>query len=847
MWAAIAILVLALVMVLAAPKPHIENARAAKLGDFQFPRSKEGDPVQWLIGRVRARSPVSLWFGDYHPDPIVKKQKTGLFSSKKVVTGYKYHVGIDLCWGTGPNVRLRKLWAGKYLIWEGNLTTNTTIAIDKPTLFGGPDERGGLRGMIDFYPGNWSEEPNTYLQAKAHADVPAYVGQCRTVFRGGTFVSHTSVPISWLGGNVDFLIDNSSSSFYWGNSTQIEAINAELQRMTTYLHPTYSILPSGDDVTPFECMMAACVERNMLSISVDDIDLPSWVAATQTCYNEGLGMSFMIQSTVTGKDIAEECLRIADGILYQDPTTGKIVAKLIRNDYVIADLPVLDQSIVKDLTSFDKTTWEGTYNQARVKFKDRNDEYADKMASAQDFANINFQQKVRSTEITIPGCFVNDMANKLAVRQLSFLSVPLFSIEIRCNRKASTLKPGDCFVFEWAPYGIKNMVMRVQQVDLGTLGDGTVTINAVQDVYAANVAVFAPPGGTSWQNPITAPIDLYNPGLFELPYEMSATPAALVATMGSRAKTTDTGYHIYSGTTSGDSNLTFVIEERSGTPTATLSADLPVGNWGLDTTNDVMLTAIRQSGDIPALNNDDELYSGHSIVLIRSTAGDELIAYQSFDGTKLHGIIRGIYGTTPKLHLTGATAYFLSEGFGLENEDNPYVTFPQTRYAKLPSFNGLGEQDLVDATEVSLTVIGKAIRAPVPGKVYAQGVQLANGASVSGAWSLTWAHRNRLDPQVRRLNEPSVQPETGTHYSIEIARADTGAVLASVADVDATAATISCIYVGDIKIRLWSRLNGVDSYEKWEFVVACAGNSASGATNQILPDLATYTLDGGHA
>ncbi|HET9129338.1 MAG TPA: hypothetical protein VFO86_00235, partial [Terriglobia bacterium] len=186
MWALIAVVIIALLLILTAPKPKVENARAAKLGDFQFPRSNQGDPIPWFRGTVRLKSPNTLWDGDYTPVPITVKQKTGLFSSKRVTTGYRYHIGLDLCWAlNGQNtITVRKLWSDKYVLWTGNVSTRSTIDINQPNLFGGQDQRGGMIGSIDFYPGSFDEPQNSYLAQKADPDVPAYIGQCRMVFRG---------------------------------------------------------------------------------------------------------------------------------------------------------------------------------------------------------------------------------------------------------------------------------------------------------------------------------------------------------------------------------------------------------------------------------------------------------------------------------------------------------------------------------------------------------------------------------------------------------------------------------------------------------------------------------------
>ncbi|WEM33679.1 tail assembly chaperone [Pseudomonas phage PSA-KC1] len=84
MWIAIVFVVAFLLMAALMPKPNVENARAAKLGDFQFPRSKYGDPMPLVWGTVRQKSPITAWFGDFRPVPIRKKMKTGLLVRRKL-------------------------------------------------------------------------------------------------------------------------------------------------------------------------------------------------------------------------------------------------------------------------------------------------------------------------------------------------------------------------------------------------------------------------------------------------------------------------------------------------------------------------------------------------------------------------------------------------------------------------------------------------------------------------------------------------------------------------------------------------------------------------------------------
>src|ERR1043165_8482750 len=78
------------------PKPKLENARPAGLGDFSFPTATEGRPVPLVWGTVKISGPNVVWYGDLSQTAQRKKIKTGLWSSKRITTGFKYYVGLKL-------------------------------------------------------------------------------------------------------------------------------------------------------------------------------------------------------------------------------------------------------------------------------------------------------------------------------------------------------------------------------------------------------------------------------------------------------------------------------------------------------------------------------------------------------------------------------------------------------------------------------------------------------------------------------------------------------------------------------------------------------------------------------
>lgn len=801
MWAAIVIIVVALLLVLAAPKPKIENARAANLGDFQFPRSKEGDPVGWFRGTVRLRSPNSLWYGDYTPVPIKKKQKTGLFSSKKVTVGYKYHIGLDLCWALGGfhTVILRKLWSDKHVFWSGTQSTAGTLTINLPNLFGGEEQRGGLIGSIDFYPGSFNEIRNTYLAAKADADVPAYIGQCRTVFRGSAATK--------------------ASGFYFGTTTNINAIQAEMSCYSSDIHATYSIMPNGLDVNPMELLYAGFTQRfGMAGVSTNDIDMVSWQRDAQTLYNENMGMSLLVQQTITGKDLCEEVLRIADGILYQDNDTGKMVSTLIRqlSTAEIDALPIFnDGDVVKELANFTKTTWDQAYNQCRVTFKDRSNDYADRVAVQQDFALINFQQKVRNADISVPGCFVNGQALQLATRQLSLMSVPLFQIEIRCNRKASLIKPGQCFKFAWAPYGISNMVMRVQKIDKGTLEDGVVTINAVQDRFATALAVFAPPTGSGWTpiNSDAAPVAVRR--MDEVPYWFSqfadVAPAndqgmLMIAAVPPTSASVEYDIDITTNADSGWTNPTRIMEDAPYYGTGQLTAAYPETagrDTGIDATGFTLESLSVPDELVDSANSFDA--TGQMLLLVDNEFLSAADMVNNGNGTyTFTGIRRALLDTDFETHALGARVYLIKQADGLIEG---YVNDASTWRLRIIDNTPTSSLDPALATQNTVAMTRRMYRPAPPDYVTINTSRTPSAVVVGASLVVAWRARNRLTKTLIPYNAGSEVQEAAVDYGYRT-RVDGGS-WSAYTYTSALTVNIPVSSVGTIDVEVWSRRDGL--------------------------------------
>jgi len=110
-------------------------------------------------------------------------------SSKKSTIGYQYFLGMHLVFCHGPVSRLNQIIVGERVAWSGALeytgTSEVSINVSAPDLFGGKKKEGGVEGKVDLCFGASGQLPNAYLQNALFfggVTLPTYV----PAFRGVT-------------------------------------------------------------------------------------------------------------------------------------------------------------------------------------------------------------------------------------------------------------------------------------------------------------------------------------------------------------------------------------------------------------------------------------------------------------------------------------------------------------------------------------------------------------------------------------------------------------------------------------------------------------------------------------
>jgi len=754
MWVAFFAFALAVAaMIFLSPKVSVENAKPAKFGDLQIPRSNYGDPISLLFGTERQKSPVVLWYGDFSTVAITETIDGGLFhSDKSYVTGHKYYLGFDLALCLGPGVVLKRIFSDTDIIWEGSKSADGDITIDQENLFGGDKSGGGLKGTATFYTGSFDTARDPYLAIKVDENIPSYNGICRIVFK----------------------------NFYIGTAATLPSISFEISRLTSGLDSTYSIMPNGVDLNPIEIAYDA-LTRNFgcFGNSPDLLDLPSFISSAQILYDENIQMSILIQSSITGEDLINEVMTQCDGLMYQDPATSKIVCKLIREDYDIEDLITLDESSIKSLTNFAKSTWNDTFNQVRVTFSNRDDDYDDSVAVAQDFANINFQDRVKSTEISAVGCKTSSTALIMASKQLSFVSVPLYKCDIICNRKAQSLRPGGCFILNWSPFSLTNMVMRISKISLGELANNEITITCIQDKFSTSTPIFAQPDVSHFVPINSEPAPVVYTSIFTPPLFLSSNSSTETVSsfdnsgrLYSVAKKPTGASFLYDVMLSSDnfvSNLVLGNESVIYNSTGKLLNDYPntvAFSTKHDTSGDLIIYDMSNEdiSNLKQFTTLDQARRGQALILI----GSELFIYVGYsnngDGSvTFNNVYRSIYDTTSYSHLANARAWFIE---GINGLINTLIPNSELKYIKLLDTTYSNKLTLDEATLITATQSGRA-GLPLPTN-YLTINGSRNPSPIAGGTSVTvgWRNRDRNNLSLQVYDEIGSSREPGTQTRI---------------------------------------------------------------------------------
>jgi len=702
-------------------------------------------------------------------------------SSKKVTIGYKYYLGLHFSVCHGPVDAVKKISVGDRVAWDDGALGSGSIFINAPDLFGGETKEGGIQGPAWLAFGESTQTENSYLQEQLGSDIPAFRGVLTIVYSG--LVSAMTPYIKPWAFRVTRILSGWKNGAAW--------------------YPTKAAI--GDDMNPahiiYQCLTDVEWGMGYPSSALDDV---VFKAAADVLYGESFGLSIYWSESQTIRDFINTVLEHISGVLVVSRKTGLFEIRLIRNNYALGSLPVIDPSNAR-LELWQKASWGEAANEITASYTDSQTGET-RNVTVQDLASIVGQGSVVTRSVNYSGITQDSLAQRVALRDLQIASTPLTKATVSVNRSGYDWLPGDVLRLTWPKLGIDG-AYRVLAINQGTIEDGTIRIDLIEDVFGIPESSYTSQQSPGWTEPSNAPQPVVLAYNTELPYYDLARglspgdlavlqPEECYIVTYAAAPTSDCAdYNLWTAPVPES-----VVEQGTGSHVfvTTLSTALAVETFSTVAT-----------GGLVSLAVDPQTLIGTYLVVngecMRIDSVDILIG--SMD------VARGCLDTLPIEHSAGSLVWIPSENYGQDGV--PYL-LNETIAIKHQVTTGSGVLALPAATEFTVLMRERQARPYPPGNFRLDGARYPAALVLGATLLIEWSHRDRLTQTADIIDQETgdVGPELGVTYELRI-YADS-ALDDSVSNLTGNSYiyTVPAPAPAAIRVELWSVRAG---FEAWMF------------------------------
>jgi hypothetical protein len=740
-----------------------------------------------------------------------------------------FHYLFGLLWGVcrGPINDLREIRIGDRTAWEGPLCDGDVQAIKKPDLFGGaPDGEGGVQGPFRIFmgaadqvlPGSGTADCGSTGPLKGTQTLPGVKATIQaenpgvkiSEFRGtfmlwfdGLISSMNPYPKQWA-----FRLRRHAAGWY--NDLCWYPVKCPIFLADGHVHAMNAIH------IIYQCLTDPIWGRGLSTALIDD---NSFTYAANTLCAEGFGLCIAWQRKEEVDQFVAIIQDYIDCLLYPDPETGKMTIKLLRNDYVAADLPsfVKDGGLIdiqEDDTSsqdeiFSEMIGQGFDPITKKAFTVR----AHNLAARQSQGGPNPESR------DLSGIPTRDLLARVLQRDLKKMCSGLSKYIVVLDRSGWMIRPGMPFKVADPRRGIGTIVLRAVEVVDQSFKDGRITLKCMEDVFSLPATSYITTNESSWTPPPQTAVPAAAQAIYESNYrdlllrKSAADMAAVVLT------------NAYFGVVAATPNAAiyrFDLDSRAaGETDYTVTPGVFTGNATLTAAITILQTAFNLSNvsaDWPSS------IVGQAIVI-----GAEQMGVVTFNATTGDITVkRGVGDTVPIAHALGDRAWAIDDDFvsdGRTYADGENVD------ALVLTRTSSDLLDPADAVDMTLTLAARQARPYPPAKVTVDGNEALIPAGVHALPAIAWVSRNRLvqEDQLVGYTEAAVAAEAGTTYNIRIYHADTNALLRTVTGIAASPWTYDAVMQAAdgspvaVYVELESQRDGLVSYQHYRFKVQIVG------------------------
>ncbi len=746
--------------------------------------------------------------------------------AKKQTIGYHYLMTMLFGLCRGPINEIHEIAVGDKTALGGNLCSPAPGVINQPNLFGGAEKEGGIQGAFRLYMG----DADQVLDGPAYIPVGSPVNTAKlrdlrtilvnqmSMLRGvvtfhfnGLISSMNPYPkewafrcrrttAGWAGGAPWY----QARATIWMADGKISAMNPA--------HIIYQLLTDPD--------WGAGEDP-------EEINVASFVAAANTLCEEGFGLCFKWERKDDVDKFIKTVLDHIGAAMFQDRQTGLYTLKLIRGDYVIADLPLFtpDSGLI-EIVEDDSEATDGAINEVIATGSNPLDRGKDIQVRVQNIASMQATGGRVSSPASYPGIPTADLLVRVAQRDLKASSLGLKRFTVKLDRRAWRMYPAMPFRVSHPKKGIGEIVLRVGDFeDRDDMKEGFITVKAVEDVFSMPSTSFVTAPESEWEGPSFIALPALEERLVEASYrdvynqrgasdaEAMTNTDALIGQLAASANVSNREYELW---------------------TAVDPDPLTSNTVGFFTDYGLLVADI---GPYDTTLQLSDRTSGFDVVEVIGQAlllGDEIIGVESYDeGTDTFTVSRGAGDTLPAPHVAGDRAWTIDDDI---TSDGILYQTGETINAKVLSRTSSDILELDEADLQSITLVGRQAKPYPPADFKIDGTLIYESGGEHSEPVFTWAHRDRhlqadalLDTQ-----EASVGPEAGTTYTFRVYDITTDDLLNTYDEIDADTWTYDDdMQTADgspsrVRMEFESSRGGLASYQKYDFTVILKGGYGYG-------------------
>lgn len=676
--------------------------------------------------------------------------------------GYHYLFAMLYGIGRGPCNELRMIKAADKVVWDGYACRVGDVhVINKPDLFGGEQKEGGIQGLFRLLQG----KPDQVLPG---ASRPILIG-----YSGPNKVANLPDIKAVIGGNMGEL---RGRLCLWYDGL-MSSMNPYIKEWSFRVRRTWAGWDDDDcwykvkatiylkdgtihAMNPAHILYECCTNRSWGRGLARERMGTSWVYAADTFCEERFGLCLVWYRREGIEDFIQMVCDHAGCVIYTDRETGLIEIKLLRNDYIAADLPTFTkESGLLSIKEDDSGSSDAIADEIIVTGLDPiTNQKID--GRAHNLAVRHSRDGSASVAKKYEGLPTKELCNRVAARDLNVGSGGIRKFDVVLDRAGFKLHPGAVFRISDPSRGIVNLVLRAGEIDDGNMLDGRIRIKAVSDVFGLPDTTWITPVENTWTPPSGDAVAATDERLFELSYRdiylkttkdtADGVPVgdAYAGSLIGRPSVTNTQYRLVSrteGETGWATSATFYF-----TANATLLADISA----------TATTFVVEN--VEDFDEADSALVGDSILI-----GEERMRIESYDpDTQTFTVARGVCDTWPAAHAAGDRVWLPDDDYGA---DGKVYAAGETVEAKALSRSTSMELPEDDATLMTLDLTGRVAKPYPPADVKVNGVSIYGSLTEgTGEPAFTWVERNRLTQadQLIGFFEATMAAEAGTTYRI---------------------------------------------------------------------------------